>query len=62
MKEASLIQSEQDGFWTNYYLNKSSLKEQKVVKALLAELLSEKEVQGLISKIKNLDRESICCP
>lgn len=61
LREAQLIESEQDGFWTNYYIPEVVLKNNKIVKVVLDQLLTEKEMVIFLKEIKRLDRERICC-
>lgn len=61
LKDANLIESEQDGLWTNYFLNEDTLKNEKILKQLLNELLGLKEIQQQIKQIQSLNREKLCC-
>ncbi len=61
LREAHLIDSEQDGFWTNYYISEKTLKSNKLVGVLLEQLVREKETVNFLKDIKRLDRERLCC-
>ncbi|OFZ71231.1 MAG: hypothetical protein A2451_14015, partial [Bdellovibrionales bacterium RIFOXYC2_FULL_39_8] len=61
LKEAGLISSEQDGFWTNYYLSKELFKNHKFIKLILDEVQELKDVQQRTKQIQSLERKKLCC-
>lgn len=61
LKEAGMIESEQDGFWTNYFLSKELFKTHRFIKQILDEVQELKDVQKKIKQIQSLERENLCC-
>ena len=61
LKEAGIIDSEQDGFWTNYFIDKNFIIEQKIFKPLLESLFLLPEIKIKSRQIKSLERENLCC-
>ncbi len=60
LRESHLIDSEQDGFWTNYYIPEKTIKNNKLVKVMLEQVLHEKDTVKFLKGMKCLKRESIC--
>lgn len=61
MKEAGLIETEQDGFWTNYYLSKGTKAREDVLCCIKILLKNDKTVRSDLAKVKGLDRTKLCC-
>jgi len=61
LKDAGLICGEQDGFWTNYYLNRGTGRYTMVLLQSLKNWLNEdKTVKEDLLKAKNVDRSRLC--
>ncbi len=61
MNEAGLISSEQDRFWTNYYL-KSDVRELKSFLNCLKKQLSKEDViKQDLNKLKRVNKSRVCC-
>lgn len=61
LKDAGLIESEQDGFWTNYYLKPGS-EYQKVLLSHIKEWMNSDEViKKDLEKMETADRKKLCC-
>jgi ArsR family transcriptional regulator len=62
LKQAGIIDSEQDGFWTNYFLVGGSKNSERelviVVEKLLSELL---EIKADARTAKKINRQKLCC-
>lgn len=61
MKEVGLISDEQDGFWSNYFLRKSSKAQESVLCCIKFLLKGDKDIQSDIKKLKKVDRTKMCC-
>lgn len=61
MKEAALIETEQDGFWTNYYLKKGNPMQQRVVSCISLLLRNDPVIKTDLNKLKTIDRTKLCC-
>ena len=59
--KAGLIDNEQDGFWTNYFLSPKNDYAKKLLKLLSAWLNNESIVKEDLQKAKKANREKLCC-
>lgn len=60
MREAGLIASEQDGFWTNYFLCKGDKGHESVTRCVKSLLKGDKIIQADLKKSKVADRTKCC--
>lgn len=60
MKEAGLIQDEQDGFWTNYFLCPGNRNQQDVLRCIKSLLKGDSVIQADVAKLKTVDRTRCC--
>ena len=58
---AGLVGSEQDGFWTNYFVNPQSLYAKKLLGLLGQWLNDEKMVIDDLKKVEKANRKKLCC-
>ncbi len=61
MKEAGIILDEQDGFWTNYYLNCNDLQTKVILKHVKMWLKDDDTAISDLKKLDAADRTTICC-
>lgn len=62
LKEAGLIASEQDGFWTNYFISPDIQKCCPEVLTIIEKLLAKEAiVQADLRLISKADRAKLCC-
>ena len=61
MKKAGLIESEQDGFWTNYYLAAKNIYATILLKNLNNWLNDNAIIKADLQKAKKADRQKLCC-
>jgi len=61
MKKAGLIETEQDGFWTNYFLRRWNKAYESVTCCVKSLLKKNKIIKSDIRKMKNIDRTKLCC-
>ena len=61
MKEAGLVEDEQDRFWTNYYLRKKDKAQASVLCCLQHLLKGDKVISSDLKKLKKVDRTKMCC-
>ena len=61
MKEVGLVADEQDGFWSNYFLCKSSKAQESVLCCIKFLLKGDKDIQSDLKKLKKVDRTKLCC-
>lgn len=61
MKEVGLIVDEQDRFWTNYFLCKSSKTQESVLCCIKFLLKGDRVIQSDLEKLKKVDRTKLCC-
>jgi len=61
MKEVGLIGTEQDGFWTNYFLRKGNKAHENVLCCVKSLLREDKVIEADCKKLKNIDRTKLCC-
>jgi len=59
---AGLVDSQQDGFWTNYFLNTSSEYSRTITRMMKGWLSDDATVMRDESKAKKANREKLCCP
>ena len=61
LKKAGIIETEQDSFWTNYFL-KPGNKYAKALSSFMKQWLDEDTIiKQDIVKVKKADREKLCC-
>ncbi|MHA1655264.1 MAG: ArsR/SmtB family transcription factor [Candidatus Heimdallarchaeota archaeon] len=58
---AGFIDSEQDGFWTNYFISPKSDYAKKLLKLLSIWLNDESVIREDLKKVKKANREKLCC-
>lgn len=61
MKETGLIETEQDGFWTNYFLSNGNQAHKNVVRCVKSLLRNDKIIKADLKKLKEVDRTKLCC-
>ena len=62
LKSAGLISDEQQGFWTNYFINKSCLGYGKpLMKQVRGWLNSDPMIKSDLEKARKIDRTKLCC-
>ena len=62
LKQARLISDEQDGFWTNYFLNKADNKYNTIIMADMRSWLNDDSIiKRDLKKAMNIDRSKLCC-
>lgn len=61
MKEAGLIGTEQDGFWTNYFLRKGGKAHENVLRCVKSLLKDDTTVKSDLRKLDKIDRTKLCC-
>ncbi|MCA9407963.1 MAG: winged helix-turn-helix transcriptional regulator [Candidatus Omnitrophica bacterium] len=61
MKEAGLIETEQDGFWTNYFLRKGSKAQESVACCIKSLLKGDSVIKEDLRKLKMVNRTKLCC-
>ena len=59
--KAGLIESEKDGFWTNYFINPKSEYAKKILKLLAVWLNDEEVIRKDLKKSEKANRENLCC-
>ncbi|MBU1997426.1 MAG: metalloregulator ArsR/SmtB family transcription factor [Candidatus Omnitrophica bacterium] len=59
--KAGLIDSEKDGFWTNYFINPKNEYAKKLLKLLSIWLNDEEVVSEDFKKSEKANREKLCC-
>lgn len=60
MKDAGLIDSEQDGFWTNYYLRKGNPSQESVLRCVKSLLNDDEMIKRDLETIKATERSKLC--
>jgi len=62
LKSAGLISDEQQGFWTNYFINKSCCRYGKpLMKCIQGWLNADPVIKSDLEKAKKVDRAKLCC-
>jgi len=61
MVKSELIDSEQDGFWTNYFISPKNDYAKKLLKLLSVWLNDEDIVKSDLVKANKANREKLCC-
>ncbi len=62
MKKAGIIGDEQDGLWTNYFLNcNDDLRTKTILKQVKNWLSDDSTAQSDLEKLALADRATICC-
>jgi len=61
MVKSGLIDSEQDGFWTNYFISPKNDYAKKLLKLLSVWLNDEDIVKSDLVKANKANRENLCC-
>lgn len=59
--KVGLVGSEQDGFWTNYYLRKDNVYGRVLLRSLKDWLNDEVVVKKDLEKVKKANRRKLCC-
>lgn len=59
--KAGLIDCEQDGFWTNYFINPKDEYGKKLLKLLSSWLTDEEVVREDLKRSEKTNRENLCC-
>jgi len=60
MKELGLIETEQDGLWTNYFLRKGDKAQESVVCCIKSLLKQDKVIKADRQRLKKVDRTRLC--
>lgn len=60
MKKARLIESEQDGFWTNYFLTPPAGVTGSILQLTIAELKNDQCIVNDLKKVELADRAILC--
>jgi len=62
LKQAGIVESEQDGFWTNYFLSINRKTCSVAVMNLIEQLLaSEAQLKADLREVHKTDRKKLCC-
>lgn len=61
MKRAGLIQDEQDGFWTNYFIKCKDGESKIIMEYLRKWLKGNKTTMSDFKKLDKVDRTKLCC-
>jgi ArsR family transcriptional regulator len=61
MKDVGLIDTQQDGFWTNYFLRKGSKTYESVLVCVKSLLKDDKTILSDVKKLQSVDRSKLCC-
>lgn len=61
MKKVGLIQDEQDGFWTNYFIKCEGGKAKIIMECLRKWLKVDKTTVSDYKKLSEVDRTKLCC-
>ncbi len=61
LMKAGIIASEQDGYWTNYYLKENNSCARTLLSNLKKWICCEKMVKSDLKKAKKADRFRLCC-
>lgn len=61
MKRTGLIQDEQDGFWTNYFIKCKEEESKIIMKYLCKWIKSSKTALSDFKKFNKADRTQLCC-
>ena len=61
MKDVGLIDTEQDGFWTNYFLRKGNKSHESVLCCVKSLLKDDAVIKNDFKKMKRIDRSKLCC-
>lgn len=62
LKTAKLIQDEQEGFWTNYFLSKEkNIYASKFKACIHSQLNKNSVIKNDLEKAKKIDRTKLCC-
>ena len=61
MKEAGLIGTEQDGFWTNYFLRQTGKPQDAVLSCIKTLVKGDRVIKNDLKKLNGLDRTKLCC-
>ncbi len=63
LKAAKIIDSEQDGFWTNYFIKVDLEKSEKKIWSLfLSHLTQLPQIKEDMKRAKKANKEKLCCP
>jgi ArsR family transcriptional regulator, arsenate/arsenite/antimonite-responsive transcriptional repressor len=60
MKKAGLIESEQEGFWTNYYISEKDKCAMAVMRNLKTWLNDDAVIKADLKKAKKANRQKLC--
>lgn len=60
MKAAGLVESEQEGYWTNYFLIRNS-KMQSILREIDRWLKEDKDILADKERAQKADRKKLCC-
>lgn len=62
LKSAGLVESEQDGLWTNYFLTKQdNIQLKAIVKNISEFLIDDDVIKSDLELAKKINRKDICC-
>ncbi len=61
MKTMGIICDEQDGFWTNYFLNCNNLRTKTILKHVESWLRDDSTALNDLKKLDMVDRTKVCC-
>lgn len=60
LKDAGLLQEEQDGFWTNYYLKYHDKRTGSLFEFIHSKIKREQLISDDLKKLSKVDRTTIC--
>jgi ArsR family transcriptional regulator len=61
LKEAELVESAQESFWTNYRLSRQVLVKSSLLKILERGLSGDQQIKSDRQRIKRAERTKLCC-
>ncbi|MBU1121261.1 MAG: metalloregulator ArsR/SmtB family transcription factor [Candidatus Omnitrophica bacterium] len=61
LKKAALIETEQDSFWTNYFLKPGNKYAKAIASSMKQWLNDDNIVKQDLVKVKKANREKLCC-
>lgn len=61
MKESGLIGDEQDGFWTNYFLQENPKAGGDIISCIKSFLKDDEVIKADRGRLKKADRTKLCC-